>query len=137
MVVAVMVMAMRSDLFWLRRRAAAMCRLAARGLELDRRMGNAELSAKPAVQSLQNAGALRHRHLVDGYVAGESVRLRTEAPHMQIVHVPHAVDRLHSLADCAKADVTRRSFQKDVQRLADNTDRTPNDHRGNQEREDW
>src|SRR5947208_1547691 len=79
MVVAVMVMAMRSDLFWLRRRAAAMCRLAARGLELDRRMGNAELSAKPAVQSLQKA----------------------------------------------------------VQRLPDNTDRTPDDHRGNQEREDW
>src|SRR5947208_3079447 len=46
MVVAVMVMAMRSDLFWLRRRAAAMYRLAARGLDLDRRMGNAELSAK-------------------------------------------------------------------------------------------
>jgi hypothetical protein len=58
MVVTMMVMAMRSNLFRFRRRAASMRRLATSGLELDRRMGDAKLIAQPAVQSFQNAGAL-------------------------------------------------------------------------------
>ena len=55
MVVAVMVMAMRSNFFGLRKRAASMCRLAAGGLKLDRGVGDAELVPQPTVDPVQNA----------------------------------------------------------------------------------
>ena len=98
MVVAVMVMAMRSNLFYLRERTASMRRLATVRLKLDGRVGDAELVVQPAVDPIQNACALRHWHLRNSYVAGQRVRLRSQAPDMQVVHIQNTLYRLHGVA---------------------------------------
>ena len=108
--------------------------LAAGRFELDRSVGNVEAVAQRAVDAHQNFAALRHRHLGDGHMAGQCVRARTQRPYMQIMHVKHAVDRLHRGANVAELHTPRRALQQNIQRLAHNPHRAVNDHARNQNR---
>ena len=56
--------------------------LAASGFELDSGMSDLEAVAEGAVNTVEDGAALRHGHLGNGDVAGESVRVRSEAPDM-------------------------------------------------------
>src|ERR1700761_9001866 len=89
------------DFFGLRRGCATMSGLAVGYLKLDGGMGDLEAVTQGAFDIRQNVAALGHRHLSDGDVAGECVRLRAEAPDMEIVHVENAVDGGHGLANLA------------------------------------
>ena len=69
----VVVVAVRADGLERGRSAAAMEGLAAGGFELDRGVVNVEAVAQGAVDAVEDAAALGHRHLGDGDVAGERV----------------------------------------------------------------
>ena len=66
--------------------------LTSRRFKLNRRMRDMKAIAQSTVDPCQNVSAFGHRHLGDRYVAGERMRLRAQAPDMQIVDVEHAVD---------------------------------------------
>ena len=55
--------------------AAAVGGLAAGGFELDGGVGDLEAVAEGAVDAVEDGAALRHLHLCNGDVAGESVRV--------------------------------------------------------------
>ena len=87
-----MVVAVYPNRLKLRRSRAAMCRLTAGDFKLNSRVSNVEALTQGTVDTSQNIAAFRHRHLGDGYVAGERMRLRAKTPHMQVVNVEYAVD---------------------------------------------
>ena len=79
--------------------AAAVGGLAAGGFKLDGSVGDLEAVAESAVDAVEDAAALGHGHLGDGDVAGEGVRVRAEAPDVEVVDVVDAGDGLHGVAD--------------------------------------
>ena len=56
---------------------------------------------------------------------------------MEIVDVEDAGDGLHRVADGGKLQIPRGALEEDVEGFADNADGTPEDHGGDDEREDW
>src|SRR5260370_5454503 len=132
-----MVMPVRATRLEFGRRAAAVGGLAACGFKLNRCVGDVKAIAEGAVEAFENAAALRHRHLCDGDMTGEGMRLRAETPHMQVVNVHDAFDCSHGSADFAKLKVARGSFEQDVQGLANNSHGTPQNHPGDQDRKHW
>lgn len=93
----VVVMPMRTDLF--DRHHAAVSHFAFPMLELDCSVENAEILAQPAVDLFQNARALRWWNIRDGHVARQGVRLRAQAPDMQVVNVLDPFDVFERRAD--------------------------------------
>src|ERR1700733_11872950 len=122
-------MSVCTDFFGLRRGCTTMGGLAVCDLKLDGGVSDLEAVPQGAFDIRQNIAALGHRHFSDGDVACEGVRLRTEAPDMEIVHVENAVDRRHGLTDLSEFEVARRAFEQNIQRLANDADRAPEDHR--------
>src|SRR6266849_57128 len=105
-VVAVpMVVPVRADSLQLRRHAAAVSGFAAGGFKLNGCVGDVEAVAEGAVEAFENAAALGHRHLRDGDVAGEGVRVRAETPDVQVVNVEDAFDGGHGVSDLAELEV--------------------------------
>ena len=92
--------------------------------------------AQHVFQLHQNTFAFRWRNVGDGYVAGEGVALRAEAPHVEVVNVDDAFNGLHAGADLVDLNAARSSFEKDVEGFANNVDAGPEDECGNNERED-
>src|SRR5271168_2353778 len=82
----------------------------------------------------EDAIALRWRNVVDGYVAGQRMALRTEAPDVKIVDVEDALDGFHSGANLAEREAARGAFEQNIQCFADDVDRTPQDQRGDDDR---
>ena len=87
-----MMVAVYPDHLKLRRSGAAMRRLTAGRFKLNSRVSDVEALTQGTVDTNQNVAALGHRHLGDGDVAGERMRLRAKTPDMQIMDVEHAVD---------------------------------------------
>ena len=104
-------------------------------LKLDRRMVNVELIAENLVDSLQNAIALRGRHIADQSVATQGVRARSEAPDMNVVHVEHSRHVTHRAGYCLQVDPPWKPFEQNVERLADNIDRAPYNQSSDENRE--
>src|SRR5260370_36684227 len=113
-----MVMPVRATRLEFGRRAAAVGGFAACGFKLNRCMGDVKAIAEGAVEAFEHGAALRHRHLCDGDMTGEGMRLRAETPHMQVVNIEDAFDGGHGSADFTKLEVAGGSFEQDVQRLA-------------------
>ena len=107
--------------------------LAAGGFELNGCVGDVKALAKSAVDAFENAAAFRHRHLRNGDVAGECVRLRAKTPDVQIVNVEDAFNCGHGITDLTQLQVAGRSFEKDVEGLANDCDGAPENHRGDQD----
>src|ERR1700677_1216969 len=63
------------------------------------------------------------------------MRLRTQAPDVEIVDIEDAGDRLHRDADFAELKIAGCAFEQDVERLADDADGTPEDHAGDEDGE--
>ena len=111
--------------------------LAVGDFELDGGVSDLEAIAQGTFDIRQNIAALGHGHFGDGDVAGERMRLRAEAPDMEVVHVEDTIDGGHGLANFAELQVAGRAFEQDIQRLANDAGRTPEDHRGDEDREHW
>ncbi len=80
--VAVMVVSVCADGLPFGWCAAAVCGLAADGLELDGCVVDVKAVGEGALHAVADALALGHEHLVDGDVTGKGVRLGSEAPDM-------------------------------------------------------
>src|ERR1700727_87868 len=91
-IMSVVMMAMRPHSRKLRWGGAAMRRLAADRLELNRSVSDMKLIAQRTVDPSKNAAALRHRHLGNRNMTGQRMRLRAKAPDMKIMHVKHTID---------------------------------------------
>src|ERR1700731_3900857 len=120
-VVMPMMVIVRSNCFQLRGGAAAVGGLAACGFKLNGCVGDVKTLAEGAVDAVENAAAFGHRHLRDGDVAGEGVRLRAETPYMQVVDVEDTCDGGHGFADFRKLKVAGGSFEQDVQGFANDS----------------
>ncbi len=81
------VMSVRSHLFQLWWRTASVRRLATGRLELDRRVIDVKAVTQTAVQLVEDARTFGGWHLVHRDMAGQGLRLRPQAPDMQVVHV--------------------------------------------------
>ena len=75
-----------------------MGRLTSRRLKLDGRVMDVEAIAQTAVDLCQDGGALRRRHLRNGDMAGQCMRLRSQAPDVEVVHIEYSFNGLHRLA---------------------------------------
>jgi len=115
---AVMMVRVAVDDVRLRRGDAAVDCGAVGDLDLNRRVVDAEVIAELMVDALQNRFALSERHLDDLHVAAESVRLRGQAPDVQVMHVDDAGHTLHRRADLIEVERSRCAFEQNVQRLA-------------------
>ena len=91
-------------------------------LELDSAVADLEVLAKNRIEIAEDAGALRRWNVSDGDVASEGARIGTEAPDVKIVDVDDAVDCFHVRANVRERDTARSSFQKNVERLANDAD---------------
>src|ERR1700747_2589897 len=60
---------------------------AARVLELNGSVVDIEAVVQDAIDVAQNGLALRRRHVLDQHVTAQGMRLRAQAPDVQIVHV--------------------------------------------------
>src|ERR1700674_252683 len=100
-VVMPMMVPMRPNRLQLGRCAAPMGGLAARYFKLNRRMRNTKPLAQSAIDAGENVATLGHRHLGNRNVARQSMRLRSETPHVQVVNIQNAFDRSHSVTDLA------------------------------------
>jgi len=132
---AVAVVGVAVDDFGLGRRAAAVDCGAVGDFELDGGVVDAEVVAELVIDALEKSLAFTEVHFDDLHVAGESMGLGAEAPDMQVVDVDDAGDLFHGRANVGEVEAARRSFEQDVQGLADDTDRAPEDHGGDDERE--
>ena len=56
---------------------------------------------------------------------------------MKVVDVEDAGDLFHGRANVGEVEVARRAFEQDVEGLADDADGAPEDHGGDDEREQW
>src|SRR5882757_8599260 len=137
MAAMVMPMRMRPNNLEFRRRAASMNGLAARRFKLNRRMRNMKPVAQSTIDAGEYVATLRHRHLGNRNVARQSMRLRAQAPHMQVVNIQNAFDRSHRLTDLTQLKIAWRPFQQNVQRLTNNPHRAPQNHSRNQNRKHW
>ena len=68
-------------------------------------------------------------------MAGEGVGLGAEAPDVEVVDVDDAGDLFHRGAEICQVEVAGCAFEQDVEGFADDADRTPEDHGGDDERE--
>ena len=89
------------------RGGAAVGGFAAADLELDGGVGDVEAVAQGAVDGVQDAGALRERHLRDGDVAGERVGGGAERPDVEVVDVEDAGDGGERGADVGELETAR------------------------------
>ena len=111
--------------------------LAAADLELDGGVGDVEAVAQGTVNGVEDRGALGDGHLGDGDVAGERVGGRAERPAVQVVDVEDAGDGCERGANIGQRDGAGRAFEQDIEGFADDGDGTPDNHTGDDEREDW
>src|ERR1700733_3449998 len=102
------------------RHNASMCNLAYHMLELDRGVINAEALMQAAFHIAKNSLTDGGRNVGDGDMAGKRVRLRTNAPDMQVVNVVDAFDRAYGGCDPVQLHSPRSSFEQDIQSLAHN-----------------
>ena len=87
-----MVMSMRSDGLQLRRRAAPMGGLTTRYFKLYGRMRDVKTITQSAFDTCEDVTTFRHRHLGNRNVARQSMRLRAETPHVQIVDIQNSTN---------------------------------------------
>src|SRR6185312_10363431 len=132
---AVAVVRVAVDDFRLRRGAAAIDRGAVGDFELDGGVIDAEVVAQLMIDALQQSFAFTEVHLDNLHVAGEGMGLRAEAPDMKVVNIDDAGNLFHGSANVREVEIAGRAFEEDVQGLADDADGTPEDHRGDDERE--
>ena len=90
--------------WWIR---AAVRRDAGCDLQLDGRVVDAEVIAQLVVEALKYGFTLRQWHLVHLHMAGQRVRLRGEAPDVEIVYVDDDNDLLNGPAQRVQVDGTR------------------------------
>ena len=100
-------------------------------LELNGGMSDMETLGEHAIQPPQHAIALRRRNIGNPDVATQGVRVRSEAPDVQVVNIEHALDVLHGGGHISQTDAAGKPFQEDVQRLPDNIPGCPDDHPSN------
>src|SRR5918912_127866 len=99
------------------RKYASMRSFANHMLELDGRVINAEIVQEPFLDVAQDALADRGWDVSDGNVAGKGVSLRSNAPHVQIVHVVDAFDGTNRSFNPLQFHSPGRSLPQDVERL--------------------
>src|SRR5579859_6501760 len=115
---------------------AAVSDFAAFAFELDGGVVDVEAVFGERIDFEQDAIAFGGWDVIDLYVAGEGVGLRTEAPDVQVVDVDDAFDGLHTGADFVEGEAARGAFQEDVEGFADDVGGAPEDHGGDEDGED-
>ena len=103
------------SVFFNHRNHAAVRHFADHVLELDGGVVDVEVLAQHLFHIAQNAFTDRRRNIGDGDMAGERSRFRSDAPHVQIVNIIHALNPAHRGFHPLQLDATRRAFQQDVQ----------------------
>src|SRR5208282_5411791 len=88
--------------------------------ELNRRVTDAEVMAQAVLHIAQDALAYRWRNICNRDVARERTSFRTNAPDVEIVNVIHAIDRADRAFHQFDSYSPRRSFEKNIQCLANN-----------------
>jgi hypothetical protein len=134
--VGVVVVVVGADGFEWGRGGAAVGGFAAADLELDGGVGDVEAVAQGAVDAFEDLGALGDGHLGDGDMAGQGVGGGAERPAVEVVDIEHAGNLAEGGADVGQRDGGGGAFEQDVERLADDGDRGPQDHAGDDEGED-
>ena len=99
--------------------------IAGQVLELDGGVADAEIMAKFFIYVAENAFAFRRWNIFDSDVTGERVSFRADAPHVEIVNILYAGDGKNGGFDSFQTDSARSAFQKDVQSLAQDSERRP------------
>src|SRR5215472_17372830 len=94
-------------------------------LELNRGVVDAEVPQKPFLHIPQDALARRRWNVGNGNVAGERMSLRANAPDMEVVNVVYTLNRTDRQLNLLQLHSARCAFEKDVERLADNTESRP------------
>src|SRR5208337_5511936 len=61
-------------------------------------------------------------------MAGQRMSIATDAPDMQVVHLVYALDPANDFLDARQLHATGRALQQDIEALADDADRGPQDH---------
>ena len=91
--------------------------------ELNRRVEDVELVGEALIEPLQDRLTFRGAQVGDANMAGERMSFAANTPHMQVMHVDDALDRLHSLRHPIEFDTARGAFQQDIEALADHAKR--------------
>ena len=104
-------------------------------LELQGGVVDAEAFAQHDIDAVEDEVALRGWDVGNGDVAGEGVGVGAEAPDMQVVDVLDALDGSEGGTNLDEGDAAGRAFEEDVEGLAHDGDRRPEDERGDGERE--
>ena len=104
-------------------RRATMRDFAIDTFELNRGVVDTEFLAKNPVHLFQDATTLRRRNVGDDDVGGTGMGLRSETPHVQVVHILHPIDGLKRNPDLSQGATARSPFQEDVERLANDPQR--------------
>ena len=73
---------------------------AAHVLKLHRRVVDVETVAEHVLDPMEDVVAQRRRHILDQHVAAQRVRVRPQAPDMEIVHAEHAFDFADRATTC-------------------------------------
>ena len=87
-----MTMPVRMHLHFLDSHHASVRNLAIHILKLNRRVSNVKARMQRRLDLLQNTIALRRRNIGNRHMAGQRVRLRSQAPDVQIMHILNACD---------------------------------------------
>src|SRR3989338_128587 len=85
------------------------------GLDLDRRVIDAEARVEALVELAQQPLALAH--VLDDDVGAHRLATGGQRPDVEIVHPPHPADAPHRLLDLARVEVGRRALEEHVHRL--------------------
>src|SRR6202012_5736970 len=81
------------------------------------------------------ASAFRGRDVIDGDVGAQGMGLRTQTPYMQVMHIFYPINGLQGNPYLRQRTTAGRTLEQDVERLAHNRQRAPQDQRGDEERE--
>src|SRR4029079_8680581 len=102
-------------------------------LKLNRGVPDLKARAQNIVDALQNRIAFRRRHIVDQDVAAEGTRVRSQAPYMEVMNVDDALDTAQLSGDILQFEAFGQTFQKDIERIANDIPAGPNDGHADQD----
>src|SRR6185437_3851275 len=105
--------------------------------ELNGGVLDVESLAESMIDVFQNAAAFGRGNIENGHMAGQRVEVAAEAPDMQIVDTANAGNDLNGIANVGQGKIVRRAFQQDIQRLAHDRQRRPEDEYRNEKRQQW
>src|SRR5512146_1687317 len=96
--------------------------------ELDGRMDDAEALRERALHLSHDRFRFGWGNIRDRDMARQRVAFRSYAPDVQVMHVVHAANLSQSQLDLLQFHTPRRSLKQNIQALADDAERRPDDH---------